>query len=196
MEQESGPIVVGLADQTVPLVPEKIGADIVFIKDAPGNIRVKGTRVYNSVIFSTIWAFMLLALAIGDFLYKKTHKIQTDLDFARQIKAPKTARKELRKLKQYIYEDRPQEFYDRIFKILVQYLSNKFLLPAGGVGRTQIRDLLEKRQIDKPILNDVESIFLECESIRYASAKVNDGQMNVTHQRLERIIDYLERKIR
>jgi hypothetical protein len=70
------------------------------------------------------------------------------------------------------------------------------LIPVGAIGRVQISKLLEKYQVDKAIMNDIETIFIECESIRYASAKVNEGQMNVSYQRLERIIDCLERKIR
>jgi len=195
-EQEGGLFVVGADSQPVFTAPEKIGEDIVFIKDIPGTMRIKGERIYNSFIYSIVLIIMLMVLAGGNLYYKMSHKIQTDRDFARQRKAQKMAKKELRKLKQYIYENRQIEFYDRVFKLYSQYLSNKLLIPVGTIGRAQISKLLEKYQIDKAIMNDIETIFIECESIRYASAKVNEGQMTVSYQRLERIIDCLERKIR
>lgn len=194
-EQEA-PTVVGLNAQPMLLAPEKIGEDIVFIKDSPGRLQVKGERIYHSFFYSLVLVFLLMSLATGNLLYKKTHKMETDRNFARQLKASRIVRKELKKLKQYIYENRQEEFYDRLFKLFAQYLSNKLLIPAGTVSRTQVQVLLEKYDIEKPLLNDIESIFLECESIRYASGKVNEGQMTVSHQRLARIIDHLERKIR
>lgn len=195
-DRDSGLVVLGLDDQPALIAPEKIGEGIVFIKESPGNLLVKNQRIYNSFGYSLVLFVMLLGLISGNLWYKMTHKIETDQDFARQIKAYKTAAKELKKVKQYIYENRPKEFYDRLFKLYLQYMSHKLGLPAGTVGYAEIKRSLEKYQIDSTILNEIGHVFQECESIRYASGQVNEGQMNISHQRVERIIGHIERKVR
>ncbi|MGE0267744.1 MAG: BatD family protein [Candidatus Omnitrophota bacterium] len=196
VEQDSGLVVLGLDHQPVLVAPEKIGEGIVFIKDSPGTLKIKGEQLHNSFLYSLVLILMLLGLISGNLWYQMTHKMETDQDFARQRKAYKTARKELKKAKQYIYENRHKEFYDRLFKAYLQYVSHKLSLPAGMVGHGEIRKSLEKHQISRDILNDMDHVFQECEAIRYASGQVNEGQMNISHQRVERIVDYIERKVR
>ena len=102
----------------------------------------------------------------------------------------------LKLAKQYIYENKSDEFYNAIFKVLQQYFSHKLLIPAGKVTVQSIRKALSDKPVDENIFKDLETAFEECESIRYALADVSEGQMTTAHQTVVKIIDYFERKLK
>ncbi|MBP9855254.1 MAG: protein BatD [Candidatus Omnitrophica bacterium] len=195
-EQDAPVIALDSKEQPVVGTAEKIGEDIVFIKDSPGGLGIKKKGIRHGFLYFFILFLMFGCLIGGEFWFKITHKMETDQEFAKQLNAARLAKKELKKSKQYISENRPKEFYDYLYKTFFQYLSHKFNIPVGMVAQSEIKKLLAKYLIDKDVMNDIDRAFQECESIRYASGRVSEGQMNISQQRVERVIDYMERKVR
>lgn len=189
--------VVGLQEQQPVIVSEeKLGADIVFIKESPGHFRPRGYRVYMNWVYYMIIAGMSLLYLAGYFLYRNTHRMETDQRFARRRHASKLAHTELKVLKNMIDEKRSAQFYDHLFHLFQQYIAHKLHLPAGKTNIRIIHEKLQPYGIDEDIRGDIASIYDECDAIRYASRTVQEGQMQISHGRVVRVIEHLEKKIR
>lgn len=196
-EQDGGLTMVGgLGQSSIIVPPEQLGEDIVFIKDNPGKFYKLGQRMYNSVSFYVILFLVLAALVGGYVWYRITHRLETDSAFARRLKASKLAKRGLKQNQNLMEQGQEQEFYDETFKLLKRYLSDKLLIPAGTVNIQKVRDKVRDMSFDEMILSAVKTTFDECESIRYASAKISSGQMQATQDRVCKVIEYFERKVR
>ncbi len=196
-EQDGGLTMVGgLGQSSIIVPPEQLGEDIVFIKDSPGKFHRLGQRMYNSVSFYVVLILVMAALIGGYIWYRLTHRLETDSAFARKLKASKLAKRGLKHTQQLMEQGKEQEFYDETFKLLKRYLSDKLVIPAGTVNIHQVREKVKDLSFDEMILSAVKTTFDECESIRYASARISNGQMQATQSRVQKVIEYFERKVR
>lgn len=196
-EQQGDFRVVGLQEQQpVIMSQEKLGVDIVFIKDGPGTFRPVGYRVYRNWKYYVVVFLLSLLYGGGYMLYRVTHRMETDQGFARRRHASKLAQTELRVLSKMIVEKPGPEFYDHLYHLFQQYITHKLHLPAGKSTLPVIKAKLEPYHVDEDIIEEIKRIFTECEAIRYASRAVREGEMQASHHRVVKVIEYLERKIR
>jgi hypothetical protein len=188
--------VVGTDDGLKPVTPEVLGQDIVFIKTNPGRWRVVGDRVYTSVGFYVIVALAVMGW-LGAFVhYRRTHRIKTDIAYARRLQAPRQAKQGLTKARHFIATDEKEKFYDTVFKIIRQYLGNKLHLSSGAVTFETVQARLGFRKTNQQIIDDIKLTFDECDMVRYASAVISRESMRASYQRLTRVIDHLERHLK
>jgi len=186
--------VVGLDEEASVIQPEEsLGQDIVFIKDAPGKARRIGQVFYKGILFYVGMSLIMGIFCMVYILYKRTHRLETDIVYARRLLAPKQAKKGLTEAKHKIQQNKTAEFYDVIFKTLQQYLGNKFHLSSGAVTFEAVQVKFEGKAKFNKVKEAIRGIFVECDSVRYASAKIDQKQMAAMYQRVEQIIDYLER---
>lgn len=190
--------VVGLS----PVVPEDepreepLGRDIRFIKDGMGTLRKRGAACYRTPGFLGL-AGVFLAIWSGLFLYHQVaHHLKKDPRLARRLQAPYKARKGLLEARHFMAQGREKEFYDALFKVLQDYFSGKFHLPAGTITGSVIAGLLRQKGINGAVLKNIETVFAECELVRFASAQAGPEKMPVSFRLGEEIIDYLERNYR
>ncbi len=172
---------------------EKVGRDIIFIKDHPGKFRKKNYLLYKShgfvalvVATSIIWMSSLLA-------YRRTVKLKTDIGYARRLQAPKQARKSLSQALKYLEKKQQKDFYNSIFKTLQEYFGNKYHLASGAVTVETVKNNLNSQKTNAKLLENIESVFAECDLIRYASVSPDEGKMREDYKKTEEIIDYVER---
>jgi len=188
--------VVGLEGEVRPVAPETLGQDIVFIKNRPGRLRIAGKHVYNGVLF-----YMVILLAAALWLaawmhYERTHRMRTDIVYARRLQAPRKAKHGLAQAKKLIAAGKKEEFYDTIFKTIQQYLGNKLHLSSGAVTFETVQIRLSSKNIEQKVIDDIKLSFEECDMIRYAAADINQENMETSYRSLAQIIDYLERSLR
>jgi len=83
--------VVGLSREKVLrglMSKESLGQGIVFIKDHPGSFQPIGFQLYKNPIFLSVLGILIFAWAMFLAAYHFTHKIKTDVKFARRLQAP------------------------------------------------------------------------------------------------------------
>ena len=178
-----------------PLVKkETLGRDIIYIKELPGNLRKKDAYLYKNKLFLLLQSILLLCFIVIVTLNKRRERLKTDIRYARRIRAPKEARNGLKESKKYLSQGKIQNFYDTIFGTLQKYLGDKFHLPSAGITANIIDEVLKNKNIDERVLDELRSIFNECDVARYAPTEVSVEKMQNTFLKLERIIDYLERQ--
>ena len=184
---------VGLAGEIQTVEPETFGQDIVFIKVKPGRLRVVGAAIYKNSWFYVLIVVLAFLWSGGLLFYQRSCRIRTDIVYARRLQAPRQAKKGLIRAKELIAKGNKEEFYDTVFKTIQQYLGNKLHLSSGAVALETVQSRLEENNIEQKLIDEIKLIYDECDMIRYASASMSQENMNTSYQRLERIIDHLER---
>lgn len=184
--------VVGIGRSVDIAAPEVLGQDIVFIKDIPGKFYAQRRQLYQSWLFVVMVMIGLALWTAFYVLYRRTHKMQTDVVYARRLIAPRQARKGLSEAKRLLDGGEHKKFYDTLFKVLQEYLGNKLHLPCGAVTFDSVREKIPVH-VDSVHLGEIQKAFEECDAIRYSSKEPRATDALGSYERVERIIDFWER---
>ncbi|MBD3426492.1 MAG: hypothetical protein GF409_04615 [Candidatus Omnitrophica bacterium] len=193
-ESERAVKMVSIGGEEQMLYPkEKLGQDIVYIKESLGGLDPKGEFIFSGWLF---WVVQLAPLAAFVFFYaahRRKERIQTDRGYARSLKAPRKARNGLSRANTYLKKGEILPFYDAIFKTLQEYIGNRFDLPRGNVSLTVVEKRLLSSDCDEEILQMLREVFSKCEMARYASAPPGGEEAEEMLSKVRKIIDYMEK---
>jgi hypothetical protein len=173
---------------------EKLGRDIIYIKDNPGRIRKKNDYLYNNKIFLGFQVIPLLLYLITALVYAKKQRLKTDLRYARGLLAPRKARAGILQARKYLDKAEARKFCDILFLTMQEYLGDKFHLSSKGITISVIDEHLRKEGVTEEVLAKLRDIFKECDMVRYASSQMSRENMRDSLKKLEEVIDYLQRK--
>ncbi|MCK5451762.1 MAG: BatD family protein, partial [Candidatus Omnitrophica bacterium] len=193
---EQGVKMVSIAGLEQTLYPqEKLGEDVIYVKEDIGDIRPKGALLFKNKIFLAIQMIPLIVFIIFYMLHQKRERMHKDETYARFMKAPRRARKGIAKAKTYFEKGEVGLFYDTVFSTLQNYLSGRLHLPIGNVTIQEIEGKL-KGAADNEVLNLLKNVFSACEMARYASSGAV-GMLSVEErevmEKVKRIIDHMEK---
>jgi len=173
---------------------EKLGRDILYIKDNPGKLKRTNSYLYKNKVFLGAQVIPLLVYLITLLLYVRKKRLDTDIKYARGLAAPRKARAGLAQAKKYLKKAEAAKFYDTLFLILREYLGDRFHLSSKGITISVIDEHLRKAGVEENVLSRLKDIFKECDMVRYASGSLGKEDMQSSLDGLEEIIDYLQRK--
>jgi len=172
-------------------VEEKLGRDIVFIKDEPGDL-----RDFRS-LGSAIWMLLAwlpvppAALLVMTWYDRRRRRLSGDERYARFARAGKLARQGIAAGRAAIRNGNQTEFYEVISTTIREFLSAKLDLPAGGVDA----DAVAKRGCGPDVVNDLRVLYAACETARFAPNAAHDDPTTIL-QLAERIVSQVERERR
>jgi len=192
-KEEEMKITEGRQLARAPIKEEKLGRDIIYIKDNPGQLRKKGEYLYKNKIF---WGFQVVPLLFYLWMalaQARRRKLATDVKYARQFLAPRKAKAGILRAKGLLDKGSVGDFYDTLFDVLQEYLGNKFHLPSKGITISIIDEQLKHKGIPEEILVKLRNIFFECDMVRYAASQLVEENMRNSLKSLEEVIDYLQR---
>ena len=172
----------------------KVGRDIINIKESPGRLKKKGDYLYKNKTFLLLQLLPILISVTAVFLHKRMERIRTDLNYVRQRKAKKRAKRGLQEAEKILRDGKSGEFYDSVFKTLQEYLGNKFFIPPGGITGEVVDKILKPKGIDKNVLKSLKDIFMECDLARYASLESGETERKEMFLKMKEILSYLERQ--
>jgi len=172
---------------------EILGRDIIYIKDSPGRLRKRGTFLCKNKLFIAFQFLPLLAVVSVLVFQKRKERLQTDIRYARRLRAPRKARNNLVLTRKLLDSGEKDRFFESAFKTLQEYLGDKFHLPTAGITSNIVEEELRPRNIDKKVLDKIKECFTNCDTARYAPSSATQDQMTKTFRLLEDIIDNLER---
>ncbi len=181
-------------DESFYYPPEKLGKDIVHIKTDIGTLRRRGEYLYKNTLFWVYHIVPLVMFFIFSAFYRERRKIKTDHRYARLLKAPGTARKGLKKAKNYLDKGNTELFYDAVYKTLQGYLSSKLLLPKGNISAKDVQDKLGRIDVQGDVGQMVKDVFAGCDMARYASMSMGGTEKGRDILiKTRKIIDFLEK---
>jgi hypothetical protein len=172
---------------------ERLGRDIVYIKDSLDRLRKKGEFLYKNKIFLLLQIIPLLGFLLLFGLHAHSQKLKTDIRYARQLKAPGKARQGLNKAKGYLSAGKTKEFYDTVFQTLQEYLGDKFHLASQSITISIVDDNLKNKSLPPEVLDKLKSVFSECDMARFAARQLSRTDMEETFKKLQEVLDYFQR---
>lgn len=173
---------------------EELGRDIVYLKSSPGQFRKISRYLYQSLGF---WLFQILSFIIflSILIFNlRQQRLITDQRYARRLQAPAKAKKGIKEIERLLRENKAEAFFDAVFRIIREYLADRFHLPAGGITAITIEELSKEKGIAQGTLDKIKNIFTDCDMARYAPSQFGQEQLEDIFQSLKEIIDYLEKQ--
>ena len=173
---------------------EVLGKNIIYIKDSPGRLKRSGEFLYeNTVFLLTQLSAFLLFLSLF-FLNQRREKMRTDLRYAGQRRALKSAKKGIKETEKCLRKERSNEFYDVLFKTLQAYLGEKFQIPPGGITGKTVDQELTLKGINQNLCQTLRILFEECDTARYGSLVFGRSKMEETFRLMKETIRQLEKQ--
>jgi hypothetical protein len=172
---------------------EKLGRDIIYIKESPGRLKKRGYYLYRNPAFIVVQFVPVILFVSAMIFQRRRERLRTDIVYARRLSAPRKATKGLRKAEGYLKNNRSEEFYSSVHKTLQEYIGDRYHIPAGGITSDIVDTSLKDKAMDKGILVRLMGIFKECDLARYASSGLVKSDMEKTLKDLREVIDYMER---
>lgn len=142
--------------------------DIRYIKNSS-----RAFHPVESAFFATPWYFTLLLLPILLFViflivWRKQIETSRNSIMMRDKKANKVARKRLKKANVLLNENKKEDFYIEISKVLWGYLSDKFHIPLSQLSMESVEARLTEKGLTKESVQEFLSTLHQCEFARFA----------------------------
>ena len=193
-EEESKIVENKQVTSALPVKDEKLGRDIIYIKDSTGHLKKKNEYLYMNKIFLGFQVIPFLFYLVTTLIYARKQRLKTDLKYARGLLAPRKAKSGIRQAKKYLDKSDAANFYDSLFLTLQGYLGDKFHLSSKGITISVIDEHLREDGVAEEVLSKLRDIFRECDMVRYASSQLTQANMRNSLKSLEEVIDYLQRR--
>jgi len=181
-------VVAGGAGPARSTAEEKLGRDIVYIKDEPGRLGPPTMPWYGGSV-ALLWQPVPLLLFIGAVWYDRRRQLLTgDVRYARFTRAGKAARQGLAASGHALAGGDRQAFYNALSRTMQEYLGAKLDLPPGGIDA----DTVARRGVPEECVQRIRNFLATCEQVRFAPV-AGDGDMRGTLALAEEVINQLER---
>jgi len=155
----------------------RVVKDIRYIKLSTSELEDQGDHLYDKPLFLFLHLIPLLALAISWRYQKVREKLNSDVGYARQRRAHKSAKKRLKGAKKLISAQSSKEFYSEVAKALLQYVGDKLNLPAYGLTNDQIKLKLYERGLKKEGIDNLAKVLDFCDFARFAPGSSTEQEM-------------------
>jgi len=176
--------------------PERLGRDIVFIKDAPGELRPIGTRWWCSPVFWLLQLVPLVAWLSALAVQRRRQRLSGDVRYARYTRAGREARAAIARARAALRAGDRATFHDMVAGAVHDYLAAKLALPPGAVTAQSAVARLRGAGLATEVAGELEAFFAACEQARFAPAGADGADMQRTLERADAIVRALERERR
>ena len=158
---------------------KKLGSDIRYIKTTDSGFAPKRTA-----FFATPWYFLYLLLPLILFIlfliiWRKKIEERQNVAETRDRRANKVARKRLKTAGKLLKENKKEEFYVEISRVLWGYMSDKFKIPLAQLSMETVEMKLQEKNLDQEAINDFLSTLSQCEFARFAPGDSTEMMQNM-----------------
>ncbi|MBF0253222.1 MAG: BatD family protein [Candidatus Omnitrophica bacterium] len=190
--KEEGVKVVSIQGSQEMIFPtEKLGRDIIHIKDDLGELKKKNSYIVKNEYFKYFWIPPFILYLLAYFLYMRKQKIRTDSGYARSVHASSKSKQNFKMAEKALRKGDMESYYEMIHKTLTEYLSGKLNLPKGGVTQIEVNSILKSKNVKENIIKEVNDVFTACDAARYASASIDKKQAKMLMGKLGNIMKSL-----
>jgi len=166
--------------------------DIRYIKLSASELEDQGDHLYKKPVFLLFQLIPLFLFAISWRYQKVREKLNSDVGYARQRRAHKSAKKSLKGAKQLISAQRSKEFYSEIARALLQYVGDRLNLPAYGLTKDQIESEFSERGFKEEKIDNLLKLLDFCDFARFAPGSSTEEEMKRFLNQAEKTIVELE----
>lgn len=185
------PKVVGEEEVKPTRREEKLGRDIVYIKDAPGTFRLRG-QTMNASVWALVVMLPPLACLVLFASIRRRERLRADPRLVRFRQAGSQARRLLKRLNREPADGKV--LFDEVCAALRGYLAAKLDLPPGGVERQRVLEALRANGTPDELRRRVDELFQLIEGARYAPSEADAAQRDAILELAREIVEGMERE--
>ncbi len=164
--------------------------DIVHIKTRPGAISTRSAPLIARPWFLAVQSIPAALWFVSFMRRKRLDELAHNPKLRRQIEAEKTIRQEMQKLPKLAVEQKTDEFFAVVFRLLQEKLGERLDLPATSITEAVIEEKLIPAGASKGLIDILQRLFFECNQARYGGKK-NVTQLNEFIPMVEQAIQML-----
>ena len=151
--------------------PERLGQDIVYIKDDPGRLRAAGVPFGAATVAAS--AILPLGMYLGVLtMVRRRERLHGDPRYARFVQAGHQVRRAIAVARKRAGAHEVEALYDDLARALREYLSAKLDVPPGAVDAHHVGERLGDTAA--PVVRRVGEFFSLVDGVRYARAVDGD----------------------
>lgn len=168
--------------------------DIRYIKNSPHAFApIKSPFFLSGNYFIWISA-LILAFVLFLIFRKRKRDAESNTILIRDKRANKVARKRLQKSHKLLHEQKAEEFYIEISKVLWGYMSDKFRIPPAQLSMESVENKLQEKGVEEASIREFLSTLNQCEFARFAPGDAT-RLMQEMYGRTHDFITDIEKKI-
>lgn len=195
VEPDPKAVLTSISGSTEKIDIKKFTADFRYIKTNTSSLRL-GSR---SPIYRAWWFYLLMLLplgAVGFFLVlqKREQQMQTDIAFARSVKASPEAKKRLKRAKELLQQNNQQAFFAELENALIKFIGNRYNTDDHALRKDELKALLLSKQVAPDLIEKLMHILEKSEFYRYAPAQETQDDLTALYQDASHIISELSKK--
>lgn len=172
-----------------------LGQDIRYLKSIPLNLQAKGYHLWGSPLFYFLLGVPVLLLLMALLIVKNNRKKKRNVALARNRRATRIARKNLKKAKEFLQAEKHEEFYTEVSQALWGYLSDKFNIPLSDLSMDSVRNHLVNKQVSEESITKFTDVLNNCEYARFAPGD-KSGRMSEIYNESIVIISQIESELK
>ncbi len=166
-------------------------ADILPIKDELGALAPAGPPLVTRPAFLAVQALPVLAFLAALVWRKRTDQLANNPRLRRERAVAALIASGLDGLKKYAAENRPDEFFATLFRLLQEQLGERLDCPASAITENVIDEHPVLRGAPKTTLDGLRELFQLCNQARYAPVR-GTGELNSVAAQFEKVISQLQ----
>ena len=143
-------------------------ADIVHIKPRAGVLGEIRAPLISQSWFVALQGVPVLAWLTALVWRRREEKLANNPRLRRQRQVAQTVRAGLVELRRLSEENRCEEFFATVFRLLQEQLGERLDLPASAITESVVDERLRPRGVDAECLAALQQLFQACNQARYA----------------------------
>ena len=165
--------------------------DIVPLKQRPGTLAQISPPLIEERWFLAAQGLPVLAFLSVVLWRRREEKLANNPRLRRQRQVAQVIRAGLDELKTLAAQNKSDEFFATVFRLLQEQLGERLDLPASAITESVIEEHLRPRKVQDPLLVSVEELFQACNLARYAPIK-SSQELAAFVPKLESVLKQLE----
>jgi hypothetical protein len=165
--------------------------DIVPNKQRLGSIAQLGPPLVQQGWFIGLQGVPILALVSAFVWRKRSEQLANNPRLRRQRQVAQIIREGTARLAQLAQENKSDEFFATLVRLLQERLGERLDIPANSVTESVIGERLRPKRVPEPQLGALEELFQACNVARYAPVK-SSQELAAFIPKLEKVLSELQ----
>ncbi len=190
---EEGNFTTGTASGVEKKDVEILNSDIHHIKEKT-ELYANSETLYDKWYFWVGLFFPVFAILFAALFVYIFQKIQGNEFQLKRKRANKTASLRLKNASKLLSEKKTGEFYEELYKAILDYISVKFGLPFAKLNKETIKETLQKHNVDETTTKQLIDILDEAEMARFSPTSQSGAEQ--TLESANDIINKIEKNVK
>jgi oxygen tolerance protein BatD len=165
--------------------------DILPVKENLGTLSQNKTPLIAQPKFLAVQSLPLIAFLAAFVWRKRTDNLANNPRLRRQRAVAQLVSIGLNDLKKFAAENKPEEFFAVMVRLLQEQLGERLDCPASAITENVIEEHTALRGTEKTTLDDLRELFQLCNQARYAPVR-GTGELNSVVVKFQKTIGELQ----